>query len=164
MCTHMGWDSYSPRKFTALEGKDRKENGGSGPKSNRKTRGKLETRMPAIQKAYTYSGHVRPMQILQETTVNPSKSTQPPLPSGLWPPKIGQIFVMKGESQRQHLGGTWRRKGRTRHYWASPHTKISPHNSDWTNLSLVVWPLTTEMQLPEVDQSWLEPEFISGRK
>lgn len=76
------------------------------------------------------------------------------------PKKTGHRFVVIGESQRQQLAGTWGRKGRTRHYWASLHTKISPYDSERINLCLALWPPTTEMQLPEVDQSWLEPELI----
>ena len=162
----MGRDSYCSRKFTVLKGKDGKVNRGSGPRSNRKTGGRLETKMPTILRAYTYTKQSIPCKSskkARQITVNPpSLHCLLFLVSG--PQKMGHTFVVMAESQRQHLAGTWRRKGRTRHYWASLDTKISPYNSDWTNLSLAVWPPTTEMQLPEVDQSWLEPQFISGRE
>lgn len=162
----MGRDSYCSRKFTVLKGKDGKVNRGSGPRSNRKTRGRLETRMPAILKAYTYTRQPIPCKSFKKAhqiPVNPSSlHCLLPLVSG--PQKMGHTFVVVGKSQRQHLAGTWREKGRTKHYWASLHTKTSPYNADWTNLSLAVWPPTIEMQLPDVNQSWLEPDLILGRE
>lgn len=161
---HAWEETVTTQESLVLKGKDGKVNRDSGPRSNRKTRGRLETRMPPILRAYTYTRQSIPCKSSKKAQQIPinlrSLHCLLLLVSGL--PKMGHTFVMMGESQRQRF--TWTEEGRTRHYWASLHTKISPYNSDSTNLSLAFWPPTTEMQLPEVDQSWLEPDLVSGRE
>lgn len=139
---------------------------GSGPRSNRKTRGRLETRMPAIR-MHTHAQNDHPMQILQENIPNPNKSTQIPLfatPGVCCPHKMSYTFVVMGESPAasaiRHL-----KSGREDKALLSiPATKTSPFDSDWPNMSLAVQTPTTEMQLPEVDQGQLNPDLTAWRE
>lgn len=122
--------------------------------------------MPAIY-TYTHTKNAHPMQILQENIPNPSKSTQTLLfatPGACCPPKMGYTFVVVGESPAASATRHLKRGREDEALLSIPATKTSPYDSDWPDVSLAVLTPTTEMQLPEVDQSQLNPDLIAGRE